>query len=90
MERKMAIEDWVKDDAGDIILNPLVDYEIRIALGMGILVRLSVADRSLEPGTALGSVQLALVPVQARELARSLVEAADRSERPPPPGTPRQ
>ncbi len=86
----MAEEDWVTNEAGRIILNPLVDYEIQLFHGAGICVRLSVADRSLEAGTPLGSVQLNLLPVQARALAESLRRAAEKAEKPPPPGTTRQ
>jgi hypothetical protein len=53
-------------------------------MGLGICVRLSVAVQTIESGTRVGNVQLAISPVQARELAYSLLDAADKIERTAP------
>jgi hypothetical protein len=79
----MAAEDWSTDGDGNIIINPLVRYEMATPTGLGICVRLAVAVQTIERGTRMGNVQLSISPVQARELAYSLLDAADKIERPP-------
>jgi hypothetical protein len=83
LEACVAAEDWSTDGDGNIIVNPLVEYEMATPTGLGICVRLSVEVQTLERGTRVGNVQLAISPVQARELAYSLLDAADKIERPP-------
>jgi hypothetical protein len=78
----VVAEEWSTDDEGNIILNPLIEYELATPIGVDICVRLSVAVRSLEPGTPFGNVQIAITSFQARELAYSLLEAADKIEQP--------
>jgi hypothetical protein len=87
LEACVAAEDWSTDGDGNIIINPLVEYEMATPTGLGICVRLSVAVQTLERGTRVGNVQLAISSVQARELAYSLLDAADKIERPPSEGT---
>jgi hypothetical protein len=82
-EARVAAGDWSTDGDGNIIINPLVEYEMATPTGLGICVRLSVEVQTLERGTRVGNVQLAISPVQARELAYSLLDAADNIERPP-------
>jgi hypothetical protein len=84
LEAAVAAEDWSMDGDGNIIINPLVEYEMATPTGLGICVRLSVAVQTIESGTRVGNVQLAILPVQARELAYSLLDAADKIERTAP------
>lgn len=82
----MAINEWNKDDKG-VILTALAGYEIAIFRHAVIGVRVLLADRSLTPGAPLASTQLSCSPDQARALAKSLSEAADRVEESTPEGT---
>jgi hypothetical protein len=86
LEAYVAAEHWSTDGDGNITINPLVEYEMATPTGLGICVSLSVAMQTLERG-AVGNVQLSISPVQARELAYALLDAADKIERPPSEGT---
>lgn len=81
----MADDDWVTDDKGQIIINPLVEYKIALFHGAGICVQLSLADRSLEAGSPLAYAQVAMTPPQARQLASDLQQWAGLAERPATP-----
>ena len=84
----MAIEDWKKDEKG-VILHPLAGYTVAIFRGT-IGVRLLLADRSGAAGTPVGTAQISCSPEEARALARSLIEGADRAGKSALSGLPTQ
>lgn len=76
----MTGETWETDKDGNIIVFPLVSFQIELFHGAGIAVQLRTADRSLEAGSPIYAMQLALLPDHALALADALVMAAGRAQ----------
>jgi hypothetical protein len=64
--------DWEKNAQGNVIVNPLVDYQIAEIHGVGCLVRLELSDRADSPRTVSKSVQVGIDIDTASALARDL------------------
>ncbi|WP_342642679.1 chemotaxis protein [Rhodoligotrophos ferricapiens] len=80
--------EWTKDESGMILLRPLAGYETAVVAETACALRIEHGSGHAEkPG--LEAVQLVLTSAQARALAGALLRMADRAERLPPPGTPR-
>ena len=77
---------WTKDAAGNITFTPLIEFETTLVAGMAIGLRLALERPGDERGKPSGSVQMALTPVQAKELAHALQQAAASVTAPPLPG----
>jgi hypothetical protein len=82
-QNKMSLEDWKKDDQGQITVNPLSSFEMMIAAQSAIGVRLDY----LNPGDLMaapsGILQIALTPRLAKQLGQALLDAADQIMQPP-------
>lgn len=72
------IEDWDKDDEGNIIVFPLAGYEAAPAMGTAIAVRLKLLDPADEPGKSSRAVQFVVGPLQANQLAEDLLKISAR------------
>ena len=86
-EGRMPIEDWERDEHGNIKVFPLLATELQLFAGTAIGLRLVFphpADALERPS---GSLPLVLSPVQATDLAQALLRAAERASQPAPPDT---
>jgi hypothetical protein len=72
------IEDWVKDDHGNIVMFPMIGYEL-LTSNLGV-PRISVRLDFAKPGDPLqaptGNLQLVLEPQSALQFAKALGMAA--------------
>jgi hypothetical protein len=81
-------DEWKKDDAGNISVNPLVGYSTMIAAGTAIGVKLDYLVEGDKFEAPSGGVQLVITPPQAQELARALLTAAEKILNTKPTGLP--
>lgn len=77
----------LKDENGDVILQPLVDFGVAPAAGVSVLAALDLVNspEELEIGQRR-RVQLVMTPQVALELAETLTKVARRLLEPPPSG----
>lgn len=69
--------DWDKDENGQIIIHPVTGWEIAIAFGASIALRLRFSKKT-EEREKIELVQLALSPQGASQLAEELLRAAQK------------
>ena len=81
-------EALLKDENGDVILQPLVDFGVAPVAGVSVLVALDLVNspEELETGQRR-RVQLVMPPQVALELAETLTKVAKGLLEPPPSGT---
>jgi hypothetical protein len=82
------IDDWEKDEDGNIKMTPVVGYETLIAAQMAICVKLDYLVQGDAIDKPSGRFQTALTPVQARALAHALLHAAGKVDLAGSAGTP--
>ncbi|MBX9712065.1 MAG: chemotaxis protein [Xanthobacteraceae bacterium] len=72
----MSLDEWKKDEQGQITVNPLASFELMIAAQNAIGVKLDY----LNPGDLMaapsGILQIALTPRLAKQLGQALLDAA--------------
>lgn len=76
------------DEKGNIVVKPLMGWDIAPAMDMAVIARLIYADKPADVGREGQTLQLILTPPQALELAEVLQRAAHRLMSAPKPGAP--
>lgn len=79
-------QSWALDDKGNIILQPLVSYQVVLAAEMSIVVQLNVLTQAKDDPDQVGqaiAAQLVLTPIQAEALSQSLINAANKAQQKP-------
>lgn len=74
---------WELRRNGDIRTDPCLGYELKLAYGMGIAMRLDLCTVPPAPHRDLkvtARCQTVLTPAAARDLAHALLRSADRAE----------
>jgi hypothetical protein len=82
----MSVENWKKDETGNVIVRPVVSYELMIAAGVAIAVRLEYANPGDKLQKPTGNLQAVLTPTQAEQLGRALLKTAETIANQPPTG----
>ncbi len=77
----MSVDDWKKDESGNIIVRPLVSFEPMVAAST-ICLRLDYANPVDQLRKPSGNLQLVLTTSQATELLQALIEALDTIDPP--------
>jgi hypothetical protein len=75
--------EWETDNAGNIVLVPMVTFRTGKLLDMSIAVQMTFSRPEDEPGTASLVVQAAMTVPQVREFAEVLLQTADELLAPP-------
>lgn len=77
----MSIEEWEKREDGSLRLLPLVDARVAKS-PLQVFVRLQFAQLQKDgKEPEVRHLQLGMTPAQSQQLARALLEAADRIDR---------
>ena len=80
-------DEWTKDEEGNLTFFPITGFGTAIIAKMGCSVRIEFA-RSLEQiGKKPDSIQLAMTPMQAKELGEALLAMEKRIDLNVPPGS---
>lgn len=70
--------DWDKDENGQIIIHPVEGWEIGVAFGSTVALRLRCSRQMAGGETDEVNLQLALSPQGASQLAEELLRAAQK------------
>jgi hypothetical protein len=75
---------WDEDERGLVIFKPVVGWETALLAQIGCSVRVRFVHRPEDIGKQPEAIQLAMMPMQARQLARDLIDMAEKAESVPP------
>ncbi len=78
----MSVKDWAKDDNGQVIVHPVLEYETAIGTSETVCLRIVRARAGERIANVPEIVQLALTPYQAALLAQDLILATEAIEAP--------
>lgn len=85
----MPIEDWEKDAAGMLKINPLAAYETAVFQDMALIVRLQFLNPGDRPQKPSGFLQLGISASQLPVLIEDLTRQLGRMAKGSPPGASR-
>jgi hypothetical protein len=74
----VRMSNWETDDQGNVVYAPLVNFHAAPMAGILCAVRIEFARTPAQLAEGLEHLQLALTPVQARQLAGDLLQIAEK------------